>query len=84
MSASQAGSQVLELPGGLPSSVFFSAMGVGGVGLVCGWGAGDCAGVEVWVVEREQAESARRALSVRVRKRGIVAFRGAGPEGSMN
>ena len=36
MSASQDGSQVLGLPGGLPSSAFFAAMGVGGVGLVCG------------------------------------------------
>lgn len=55
MSASQAGSQVLGLPGGLPSSAFFSAMGVGGAGLVCGWGAGagDWAG-------RLQAVSVRR------------------------
>ena len=36
MSASQDGSQVL----GLLSSAFFSAMGVGGAGLVCGCGAG--------------------------------------------
>ena len=83
MSASQEGSQVLALPGGLPSSAFFSAMGVGGVGLVCGWGAGvDCCGGGG--EERVHAESARRALSVRARKRGIVAFHGVGPEGSLN
>ena len=78
------------VPGGIPgvgaagrATKFRFLFGDGGGGLVCGWGAGaGCGGEDC--VERVQAESARRALSVRARKRGIVAFQGAGPEGSVD
>ena len=82
MSASQDGSQVLGLPGWLPSSAFFSAMGVAGTGLVCGWG---CCGGAVLVgcgVERLQAVSAIAAR--RRARRRIVAFRVAGAGTSVN
>jgi hypothetical protein len=80
MKAVQVGSQVLGLPSGLPSSDFFSAMGVDGAGVVCGW---SCCGVVPagCGVERLQAASVRIMQIVRGRIRGIVRpFVVQGPE----